>query len=152
MVQVTHCNSTRRFKFDHILCVPSTLKEVPRVRDFVSDLLSVAGFGGKVTMNVSLALEEAMSNAIEHGNLAGQPSVEVGVSISAKVCILQIRDFGGQTFNPDYFEKISEVKTWGYGGRGIFLIKKLMDEVYYFFQPGESTTLVMLKYRDEKPR
>ncbi|OIP28813.1 hypothetical protein AUK22_03750 [bacterium CG2_30_54_10] len=150
MANVTYCNATRRYTFDHVLKVVSSVSEIPRVRGFLSDQLDKLGYSSKVKMNVCLCLEEAMTNAIEHGNLHGQPAIEVGVTANNKVCILQVVDFGGFTFNPEYFEMLSEVRNWGHGGRGIFLIKCLMDEVYYFFHPGERTAVVMIKNKVSK--
>jgi|GEM_PF-139284 len=147
MTQVTCCNTTRKYSFDHMLKIPSNIREVGKVRNFVSDLLDSLGYAQKEKMNICLSLDEALANAVEHGNLKGQPTVEVGITITPGVCILQVVDFGGYTFNPEYFEKLAEAKDWGFGGRGIFLIKKLMDEVYYFFHPEESTSVVMIKYR-----
>lgn len=148
MTQVTFCTNTRRYSFDTTLKVPSHLREIEKVRSHIESILDMLKYPPKVKMNIFLAMDEAMANAIEHGNLMGNPTIEVSYSISERVCILQVVDYGGHTFNPDYFEKLATVKDWGLGGRGIFLIKKIMDEVYYFFDPGESTTLVMIKYRD----
>jgi len=147
MANISFCNIARRYSFDEELKIPSSMKEVARVRDYLNELLSVAGWSTKEKMNICLSLDEAMTNAVEHGNLKGQKFVDVGVAIGQDVCILQIVDYGGCLFNPEYFEKLSEIKDWGLGGRGIFLIKNLMDEVYYFFSPSESTTVVMIKYR-----
>ena len=147
MAKISFCNTARRYSFDKTLKIHSSMKEVARVRDYIHELLGMAGWNTKEKMNICLSLDEAMTNAVEHGNLHGQKYVEVGISIAKDVCILQIVDFGGYLFNPEYFEKLSEVKDWGLGGRGIFLMKNLMDEVYYFFHPHESTSVVMIKYR-----
>jgi len=152
MAYVSLCNSTRRYKFDQVLVVPSHLKEIERVHSHIASLLEISKYDNRLAMKICLALDEAMTNAIEHGNLSGQPNIEVAYSINSEVVILQVVDFGGYIFNPEYFEKLAQVKDWGVGGRGIFLIKNLMDEVYYFFQPGESTTVVMLKYNETKEK
>lgn len=147
MANVTYCNATRRYAFDQVLKLASNVREIVKVRDFLAEQLEKLGYSAKVKMNICLCLEEAMTNAVEHGNLMGQPAIEVGLTVNNRVCIVQVVDFGGYTFNPEYFEKLSEVKNWGHGGRGIFLIKKLMDEVYFFFHPHERTAVVMIKNR-----
>ncbi|HEY9068707.1 MAG TPA: ATP-binding protein [Candidatus Ozemobacteraceae bacterium] len=138
----------RRYAFDEVIRLPSSMSEIGKIRDRVATRLEQLGYAPRLTMNISLALEEAMANAIDHGSLMGQPVIEVGMTVSESCCILQVTDFGGITFNPEYFEKLAEVKDWGKGGRGIFLIKRLMDEVYYFFHPEKSTSVVMIKYRE----
>ena len=147
MTQVTLCNTTRKYQFAHLLKLDSNLREIGKARTFLEGLMDTLHYTPKEKMNISLALDEALTNAIEHGSLKGQPTVEVGITIDRQVCILQVVDFGGHTFNPEYFEKFADVKDWGMGGRGIFLIKNLMDEVYFFFQPQESTSVVMIKHR-----
>ena len=148
MAHVSFCNATRKYRFDQIMVLPSQLKSIETTNSHISGMLEVNHYSPRVAMKVCLALDEAMTNAIEHGNLRGQPNIEVSYSIDGQVCILRVVDFGGHIFNPEYFEKLAEIKDWGVGGRGIFLIKSLMDEVYFFFQPGESTTVVMIKYND----
>ncbi|MFZ2960006.1 MAG: ATP-binding protein [Candidatus Ozemobacteraceae bacterium] len=146
MTPKTNCNNTKKFSFDASLTIPSHIREIENVRIRLVSLLDKLSYPAKVKMQIFLALDEAMANAIEHGNPMGNPSIEFSYSITEQMCLLQVVDFGGHTFNPEYFEKLATVKDWGMGGRGIFLIKKLMDEVYYFFNPGKSTTLVMIKY------
>ncbi len=148
MGQVTQCDSTRRFNFDTLLKVPSHVSEMPKVRNYVSKHLDLLTYPSPVKFQICLAIDEALVNAIEHGNLRGEPVVEIGLNLGRDVAIFQITDFGGTPFNPDYFEGIATVKRWGMGGRGILLIKRLMSEVYYFFHPGEKTTLVMIKYKE----
>ncbi|MBI3040037.1 ATP-binding protein [bacterium] len=145
MTQVTYCNITRRYRFDTVLEVACRIQEIERVRSHMTSLLDLLKYSLNIKRQICLALDEAMTNAIEHGSLQGQLHIEVAYSINPTVCILQVIDHGGCTFNPEYFEKLATMKGWGLGGRGIYLIKSLMDEVYYFFHPGKSTTLVMIK-------
>jgi anti-sigma regulatory factor (Ser/Thr protein kinase) len=148
MAHVTFCNATHKYKFSESLVIPSHIREIERIHSHVASLLDVNKYNSRIKMKICLGLDEAMTNAIEHGNLNGQPTIEVAYTIDSKVCIIQVIDFGGYIFNPEYFERLAEVKDWGLGGRGIFLIKSIMDEVYFFFQPGESTTVVMIKYNE----
>lgn len=146
MAHVSFCNATRNYKFDQVMTIPSHLREIEKTTAHITEILELRKFHPRLGMKICLALDEAMTNAIEHGNLRGQPHIEVSHSINEIACILRVVDFGGYIFNPEYFEKLAEVKDWGVGGRGIFLIKSMMDEVYFFFQPGKSTTVVMIKY------
>lgn len=148
MGNVTICDATRRFRFDSVLQINSHISEVPRLRTHVGKHLDLLRYPEGVRFQICLALDEALANAIEHGNLRGQQFVEVGMNLAREVAIFQVTDFGGQPFNPDYFAGIATVKRWGMGGRGLLLIRELMDEVYFFFHPGEKTTLVMIKQRD----
>ncbi|MBF0499719.1 MAG: ATP-binding protein [Candidatus Riflebacteria bacterium] len=146
MTLVSLCKNTKKYNFDKSLKVPSHVREIENIRQHLEGMFDLLKYPVKIKMSIFLALDEAMANAIEHGNIAGNPPLEVAYSLTEHVCILQVVDFGGHTFNPEYFERLATIKDWGMGGRGIFLIKKIMDEVYYFFDPGKSTTLVMIKY------
>lgn len=146
MTQVTYCNNTRRYTFDHTIDLDGDCTDTARVRTMLSDLLTISRFDDKDKMNLCLCLEEAVQNAFDHGRNTGCMKVEVRLTVKTDLCIMQVVDFGGLSFNPEYFEKLARRKPFGYGGRGIFLIKNLMDEVYYFFHPGRSTSVVMIKY------
>jgi anti-sigma regulatory factor (Ser/Thr protein kinase) len=69
--------------------------------------------------------------------------------VDSKRITIIVKDYGGKPFDPTFFEEIVEKKAMGVGGRGIKIIKEIMDEVMYIFRNGESTTLYMTKYKKE---
>jgi serine/threonine-protein kinase RsbW len=82
--------------------------------------------------NIMIAVTEAVNNAIKHGN-AGDRSKNVSLSLSLKESMIQflIKDEGpGFDYenlpDPTAPENIEKV-----GGRGIFLMKHLSDEVQF---------------------
>lgn len=94
--------------------------------------------------HIRLSLEEALINAIKHGNKRNPHLfVEVNVEIQDDHLTIEVRDQGkGFDFNhlpdptmPDKLQKNS--------GRGVFLIKNLMDKVD-FSEGGRS--LKMTKF------
>ena len=96
---------------------------------------------------LELVIDEACMNAIDHGSaLNKEQDFDFSIEVSEKKITILVRDYGGKSFDPQYFEAIAHKKTWGHGGRGIFLIKSIMDEVMYCFNKGRSTLLVMTKY------
>ncbi len=98
---------------------------------------------------VKLALEEALTNAMRHGN-ALDSSLEVDVRIEAgpaKV-ILDIHDEGkGFDFQnlPDPTTKSNVDKP---SGRGVFLMRRLMDKIE-FYDSGSGVKLI--KFFSVKP-
>lgn len=81
--------------------------------------------------NLRLILEEAITNGIKHGNdyNTGQ-TVEISVEMKGDVCEMIIED-QGEGF--DYVNvadpmKEEELKS---SGRGIYLVKKIADEVEF---------------------
>lgn len=84
---------------------------------------------------LQLALEEALVNAIKHGNKMNPDLlVAVTIQLSSDEIVITIKD-KGEGFdhevvsNPTQEENINRLS-----GRGVFLIKNLMDTVEYFDQ------------------
>jgi serine/threonine-protein kinase RsbW len=131
----------------YTLKMPCHPKYLRIIRNFTSEIAQKCPFTAKDIFQLELVMDEACMNAIDHGSsIKMDRTFEVSFIIENERLLVLIKDFGGKPFNPDYFEKISEKKTWGHGGRGIHIIKQLMDEVMYFFNNGKSTLLSMSKF------
>ena len=124
---------------------PIDLKEVNKARLCLEQEREKREVGPRVLFQISLALDEALTNAIEHGSNSIDKQVELAYRFEDDVVELSIKDHGGIVFNPEYFEQLATIKDWGSGGRGILLIKNYMDEVYFVFSPRRSTRLIMRK-------
>ena len=121
------------------------------IREFVGEIARAGGFSDKEVYNIQLASDEAASNIIEHayeGVQDGKLEISCGVKGNAITIILVDH---GEPFDPsevptpDLKADLSERKI---GGLGIFLMRKLMDEVRYDAEPGKSrNTLTMIKRR-----
>ena len=98
--------------------------------DIAKELYRYKGDRATLAYNINLVLTEAMVNAIKHAN-AGDPEKTVHVIINLSDYDLSIKVFdNGQGFDinsipaPD-FENLED------RGRGIYIIKSLMDTVTY---------------------
>jgi serine/threonine-protein kinase RsbW len=95
---------------------------------------------------VKLVLEEALTNAMRHGN-ALDPAREVTVRIEAdqQKVVLDVHD-EGKGFD---FKKLPDPTERGYSdrvsGRGVFLMHKFMDEVEFY--DGGSGVKMTKKFR-----
>jgi serine/threonine-protein kinase RsbW len=118
------------------------------IREFVGAIARQGGFGDKDVYNIQLATDEAASNMIEHS----YENIPDGViDLSCGMDDEQIRivmvDYG-EPFDPsaipmpDLKADLSDRKI---GGLGIFLMRKLMDEVYYEAKTDKSNVLTMIK-------
>jgi len=126
--------------------IPCDIKQVKLLRDVVKEFIIDCQFSEEDLSNIELITDEALTNAITHGSYGKQNMfVEITLEITSAEFIMVIKDYGGKSFNPDYFQKIAERKTWGKGGRGIFLMKKIMNQVSFLISPNESTTLYLAK-------
>jgi serine/threonine-protein kinase RsbW len=128
------------------IVVPSKREEIRNIRREIQSFLDSTTYSPDLIFNLTLALDEAVSNALDHG-AAYDPDLEVEINLSIENDYLRVtvKDYGGKTFNPDYFERIAAKKDWEGGGRGIFLIKQFLDEVHYIINPGKCTLLYMGK-------
>jgi anti-sigma regulatory factor (Ser/Thr protein kinase) len=128
---------------------PAKFEYLDEIRDFVGEIARKGGFGNKDVYNIQLATDEAASNIIEHayeGVSNGVLELICGFKDAAIVIVLVDH---GEPFDPsevpmpDLKADLSERKI---GGLGIFLMRKLMDEVRYDSQPSKnSNTLTMIK-------
>ncbi len=100
------------------------------------------GIEEKMVPAIRLALVEAISNAIEHGNqLQLSRMVTVTVTMSVDKIIFRIIDEGSGFIVPD--TNATELnQKFADRGRGILMMKSVMDEVYW-----SGNTLEMVKYR-----
>ncbi len=118
------------------------------IREFVGDIARQGGFSEKDVYNIQLATDEAASNMIEH---AYENIPDGVIDLSCGMEDEQIRivliDYG-EPFDPsaiplpDLKADLSDRKI---GGLGIFLMRKLMDEVHYEPKPDKSNVLTMIK-------
>lgn len=118
------------------------------IREFVGDIARAGGFSDKDVYNIQLATDEAASNIIEHAyeNVKdGVLELSCGMHGDAIKIILIDR---GESFDPsevplpDLKADLSDRKI---GGLGIFLMRKLMDEVHYEPKSDKSNVLTMIK-------
>ena len=118
------------------------------IREFVGDIARAGGFGDKDVYNIQLAADEAASNIIEHAYEGVSNGVlELSCGVKANVITIILVDHG-ESFDPseipmpDLKADLSERKI---GGLGIFLMRKLMDEVRYEVKPNKNNVLTMIK-------
>jgi len=138
-------NQIRPTQYSSVLRLPVKLQSVEDARDRVRHDLEERKIPKTVIYRICLSLDEALSNAIEHGSTTINSEVELAYKIDEQWIEISITDFGGFVFNPEYFERLATVKDWGAGGRGILLIKSYMDEVYFVFTPRQNTRVIMRK-------
>jgi anti-sigma regulatory factor (Ser/Thr protein kinase) len=118
------------------------------IREFVGDIARKGGFGDKDVYNIQLATDEAASNIIEHAYEGVSDGVlDLACGMEKDVIKIVLIDYG-EPYDPsvipmpDIKADLSERKI---GGLGIFLMRKLMDEVHYDPRADKSNILTMTK-------
>lgn len=123
-------------------------------REIVEDigrfvLLTIEPWGltQKVKNNIELAVGEAIDNIFEHGYGEKNGKIEISLQNKDNTLIVKIYD-SGKTFDSD---KISQYKPEAVlndsqsRGLGIYIIRKVMDEVKYDSDPIKGNTLTLIK-------
>lgn len=131
------------------LKVKSTTDNLERIREFIKTVSAQSGFSDDVIDKISLAVDEACTNIIKH---AYKNSPNGDIVINAKLfdnkLTVSITDFG-LDFNPDTVP-VPDIKKYyqqhKVGGLGIYLMKKLMDEVKYNPSVDNKNQVVLVKY------
>lgn len=109
---------------------PNDVKVLEKVDELAVDVSRNLSFNEDDQDNISIAVTEAVNNAILHGN-QGDPGKKVTVRFLVLENGLQIEvsDEGGG-FNPDNVpDPTDEENLLSESGRGLLIIQHLMDEV-----------------------
>ena len=130
------------------LSLPSRIETVAAAANAVADFVSRSGISEEAAFGIDMAVREAVTNAVLHGNEQDeQKAVELTLKSSPEAVEISVHD-QGQGFNPeevpDPTESENILKT---SGRGIFFMRTFMDEVTWSIRPGGGTTVRMLKRR-----
>jgi serine/threonine-protein kinase RsbW len=130
------------------LAVSTRSVDCDRVIDRMLDRMKLLEWPEKDMFNVQLAFEEAMANAITHGNRSDpQKKVWLQCCVGENEVRISIRD-EGDGFNPDTLPDPRHPENiLTPSGRGILLIRHIMSKVE-FLPCGNGLT--MIKFRAQE--
>lgn len=128
---------------DLVLELPNDLSAIESAVEHVVSCLNGHADPRKLSLNLRVGLTEALSNAMLYGNRQ-DPHKRVRVEISRAPHRITVRVTDeGPGFDPacvpDPTQPVNRRRPCG---RGVFLMRKLMDEVHYNEQ-GNSVTLIL---------
>ncbi len=128
------------------LTLPSRIEAVNEAATAVAEILKRAGASEEAVFGVDMAVREAVTNAVLHGNRQDEAKVvRVSLKTSPESLELKVHD-EGVGFNPksvpDCTAEENLLKT---SGRGIFFMRNFMDEVEWVVPPEGGTTVRMVK-------
>ena len=96
----------------------------------------------ELAFKIKLAIEEALTNAMRHGNkLDRRLKVCIKITADAKKITIDIRDQGGGFDHRRVPDPTTPQRASHPSGRGVFLMRKIMDSVRYYDQ-GRRIVLV----------
>ncbi len=134
----------------HELRIGADVRELERVRREVAEAISIGGFPETYTNRILIAVDEAVTNIIEHGyEEPDEGSIEIVCEVEPDTFTISIID-QGESFDPRSMTDVDiqrHVAAGKAGGLGIFLIRKIMDVVDYHHETGQHNRLTMVKRR-----
>ena len=135
--------AAKDWKYDQHL--PSEPDMCARVIKVLLDQLEAGGWNNKDVFGIHMSMEEAILNAIRHGNkCSDDKKVHVLIEISATQFYAKITDEGcgfdpSKVPDPTLDENINRTS-----GRGVVLMKNFVDEIIYN-EKGNSVELKKAK-------
>lgn len=139
-------------QLDYVLELPNDLRAIERSVDYLTDKGRDVGFDyDRLRLNFRVGLTEALANAMLYGNCRDpRKRVRVEAHLTSSEIKVQVTD-EGRGFDPDaVLDPTLPANRVRSGGRGIFLIRQLMDQVE-FNERGNSITMILLS-RADSPR
>ncbi|GJM24297.1 MAG: hypothetical protein DHS20C16_07120 [Phycisphaerae bacterium] len=115
-----------------VIEIQSTLTEAKQPEAVILKEIENSGYDEDSTFAIKLALEEAMTNAVRHGNCGdANKKVRVRYIVSPRRVIICVRD-EGCGFSPEEIPDPTTPDRLSLPcGRGIMLIRAYMNEVEY---------------------
>lgn len=119
----------------------SDIRNVALARQAIAGFASQCGFLEEEVSDIRLAAGEALSNAVEHGIETPDRQIVVACDFRHDELTIEIQDNGSAFVEPSHRSSV-EPDDRG-RGFGIFLMRRLMDEVSF----ARNGTIVRLRRR-----
>jgi serine/threonine-protein kinase RsbW len=133
---------------DLSLTIPADIRKLPTLLEGISSLMERHGFSDEEILDAELAVDEAVTNVIEHGYRGEGGSIDLIVSVSIDEVVIRLEDtappFDPTSTAPAIIEGDLEERPTG--GLGVHLIKEVMDVLSYERISGKNV-LIMKRLR-----
>lgn len=131
------------------IIVKSSTENLIQIRKFTESVAQESGFSEDEIGKIILAVDEACTNIIKHAyKYSPEGEIKITITFDSNKLVISIVDHGNHFDpnvipEPDIKEYYKQKKS---GGLGMFLIKKLMDEVVYSTTTGNKNQVTLIKY------
>ena len=129
------------------ITVPATDLDPTPVVEFVEEELSNHDCSERALYQIEVAIEEIIVNIVSYAGLSDADGVEVRCEVLEDPLrvVIQFLD-GGVPFDP-LAKADPDTSPEGImdreGGLGIFMVKKMMDDVSYAYENGKNTLTIL---------
>ena len=134
-----------QIRFEHRMVLASSTGQSDQAQRSLISAAQQRGYDRSSCFALRLALEEALSNAIVHGNRSNpQKSVTVRYQVDSGRVVIEVED-QGQGFDPDAVPDPTRMENMEIpAGRGIILMRAYMTEVQ-FDAPGNRVRMTFVR-------
>ena len=134
MMAIQYIKQQSDIQMRKTIVLPNDTQEVPRLNAFVEEVCQTVGFDDMVTMEIKLAVEEAVVNVMTYAYAPGQSgdvTIEAALNnVRMKFTIID----SGKPFDPTVQAEVDttlSAKQRNIGGLGIHIIRQNMDSINY---------------------
>jgi serine/threonine-protein kinase RsbW len=129
------------------LVLASKAEAVEEIEQLAAEAATFAGFSQEEQDSLAIAVTEIANNAIVHGNKRDPgKKVFVNIAVNGGEIRMTVRD-QGVGFDPDKLSNpLDPENLLRESGRGVFIVRSLMDELSYDFTKG-GTEVTIVKRR-----
>ena len=135
------------------LTFKSSLNYLDVVHNFVNELSILLKFEAQQKIRLSIAVSEAVTNAIIHGNKENQDgTIIVNVDIKHHQLQIDVTDEGKNDFryDPKRHGVLDENNVGMETGRGIFIMRSYLDQLKFRRIKNSGTCVSLIKYLDKE--
>jgi anti-sigma regulatory factor (Ser/Thr protein kinase) len=129
----------------------ASMDTIPDIVGFVSETASAMGVHPKRVMHLELAVEEAAVNICSYAYEIPPGEITIRISRETEVVRIELVDVG-VPFDPlaaDAPDIKSELENREVGGLGIFLIRRVLDEVHYSRSGDRNILSLAVRYGEK---
>jgi serine/threonine-protein kinase RsbW len=114
------------------LKIPSLTENIRIIESFIDNAKDKYNIDDDIYGNIMIAVTESVNNAIKHGNgLQNSKNVTIGLVLEQDIITFTIQDQGAGFDYQNLPDPTAPENIDKPGGRGIFLMKHLADEVRF---------------------
>jgi serine/threonine-protein kinase RsbW len=128
------------------LSLPSRVESIAEAAAAAAEVAKRAGLGEESAFGLDMAVREAVTNAVLHGNKQDESKqVEINFAESNGELVVTVRDHGAGFDSERVADPTAEENLLKTSGRGILFMRTFMDTVEWQRHPEGGTVVRMTK-------
>lgn len=134
MMAIQYIRQQSDIKMRKSIVLPANIQEIPRLNSFVEDVCKSVGFDEMSTLQIKVAVEEAVVNVMKYAYPSGHTG-DVTIEAASNELRLKFTIIdSGKPFDPTVQREVDTMlpaKSRNIGGLGIHIMRQNMDSINY---------------------